>query len=151
MRMAEDRKKASKGRKKGKESEARIEVKDVARDKTREATETGMPERDASGRFLPRNPAQSAKKQPAKTKDSQSTNGGNGKDGSGSGSGAGLITEAGQRRLVGKLLDRADQLAGSADCKLTGGDLIRLIQLQKEFTAKTPRKLTVQWVEDKSE
>ena len=62
-----------------------------------------------------------------------------------------MNTEAGQRRLVSKLLGKADELAESNKFKLSAADLIRLIQLQKEFTAKTPHKLTVQWVEDKSE
>jgi hypothetical protein len=48
-------------------------------------------------------------------------------------------------------LGRADKLANKDGFKLSAGDLIRLIQLQKEMTPKSPHKVTVQWVEDERE
>ncbi|MGD0578020.1 MAG: hypothetical protein ABSC08_03740 [Bryobacteraceae bacterium] len=105
-------------------------------------------ERDASGRFA-RSQAEPAAAQPRKTAtDSDSKNQGNG---NGRGTGVNLMTEAGQKKLVNKLLSKADQLAGTDGFKLSAADLIRLIQLQKELTAKPPQKVTVQWVEDEGE
>ncbi len=60
------------------------------------------------------------------------------------------MTEAAQRELVNKMLGRGSEMAGSRDFKMSAADLIRLIQFQKEMTAK-PHKVTVQWVEDERE
>ena len=149
MTVVEAKKTARKEEERGKESEAEVDVKDVAQSKKCGSTGTDVPKRDARGRFLKRNETQGTKRNGANG--SRPKNGSTEQDGHGARTKAGPITEAGQRRLVSKLLGKADELAQSNKFKLSAGDLIRLIQLQKEFTAKTPRQLTVQWVEDKSE
>ena len=106
---------------------------------------TAMPERQANGRFLPRPGAEGSRKR------TRTNNDEDGAGGSGHSSVASLMTETGQKRLVCRLLGRAGKLADKDGFKLSAGDLIRLIQLQKEMTPKSPHKVTVQWVEDERE
>jgi|GEM_PF-2356681 len=61
------------------------------------------------------------------------------------------LTEAGKKRLVNKLLGLADSQVSQGTFKLTPADLIRLMQLHREMNPQRDRKVTVQWVEDKSE
>ena len=102
---------------------------------------TGEVERDAAGRFVPgrTEPEADEAMEPETGNDTRNK-----------GDGPATMTEADQRKLVNRLLGRANEMAGSKDFKLSAADLIRLIQFQKEMTAK-PRKVTVQWVEDEKE
>jgi hypothetical protein len=132
-------------KKKQETGKAKDEVTEVVEEAEADNAGMGKPGRDSKGRYLPGCKGAGAR---------GTANGNEGKsDGSGSepGSGASLMTEAGQKRLVCKLLGKADTLAANNEFKLSAADLIRLIQLQKEMTPKQPRKVTVQWVEDKSE
>ncbi len=61
------------------------------------------------------------------------------------------LTEAGKKRLVNKLLGLADSQATQGAFKITPADLIRLMQLHKEMNPQKGRKVTVQWIEDKTE
>lgn len=60
-------------------------------------------------------------------------------------------TEAGKKRLVNRLLGLAEAQATEGSFKITPADLIRLMQLHKELNPQKDRKVTVQWVEDRSE
>ena len=53
--------------------------------------------------------------------------------------------------VVKKLLGRVVQTLGHAEVKATVGDYIRLVQLQKEFDAESPREIQVSWVESNNE
>lgn len=121
------------------------EVTKVAEEAKPSVTATPERQRQANGRFLPGPGAEGSRKR------TRTKNDGDGADGSGHSGGASLMTETGQKRLVCRLLGRADKLANKDGFKLSAGDLIRLIQLQKEMTPKSPQKVTVQWVEDERE
>jgi len=99
--------------------------------------------RDAGGRFVSRHGEAGG----AKAAGGQAKGRGHGGDGSGDDARDNLRTEAGQRKLVDKLLGKAN----AQTFKLSAGDLIRLIQLQKELMVNAPRTVTVQWVEDERE
>jgi len=113
----------------------------VAEEEKTGGSETGEVERDAAGRVVPGQTEPEADE----AKESEVGN-----DTKNKGGGPATMTEAAQRQLVNRLLGRANEMAGSKDFKLSAADLIRLIQFQKEMTAK-PRKVTVQWVEDEKE
>ena len=49
--------------------------------------------------------------------------------------------------LVNKLLDAAERKVTADDVKASIGDVIRLLQLQKELEQEEPREITVQWIE----
>ena len=151
MKVAEERKAAKVERKGGKEIEAGAEGAVIAESKKVEVAGMGKRARDASGRYLPRNPKLGASEQQPKAEETEPKNESNGPNGNNTERRAVMTTEAGQRRLVSKLLGKADQLAESNEFKLSAGDLIRLIQLQKDLTPKTPHKVTVQWVGDENE
>jgi hypothetical protein len=121
------------------------EVTKVVEEAKPSGTATPERQRQANGRFLPRPGAEGARKR------TRTKNDGDGAGGSGHGGGASLMTETGQKRLVCRLLGRADKMANKDGFKLSAGDLIRLIQLQKEMTPRSPHKVTVQWVEDERE
>ncbi len=60
-------------------------------------------------------------------------------------------TEAGKKRLVNMLLGLAETQATEGGFKITPADLIRLMQLHKELNPQRDRKVTVQWIEDRTE
>jgi hypothetical protein len=62
-----------------------------------------------------------------------------------------MLTEAGKKRLVDKLLGLADTQATQGGYKITPADLIRLLQLHREMNPQKDRKVTVQWIEDEPE
>jgi len=49
--------------------------------------------------------------------------------------------------FVNKLLDVAEKKVTAEDMKASIGDVIRLLQLQKELEQEEPREITVQWIE----
>ncbi len=49
--------------------------------------------------------------------------------------------------LVKKLLDAAEKKVTADDVKASIGDVIRLLQLQKELEHEEPREIKVQWIE----
>jgi len=49
--------------------------------------------------------------------------------------------------LVRKLLDAAEKKVTAEDVKASIGDVIRLLQLQKELEEEEPREIKVQWIE----
>jgi hypothetical protein len=103
-----------------------------------EGAETKAAGRDAGGRFASRY-GHAGKAKAAGTRAKTGASGDGARDN--------LSTEAGQKRLVNKLLGKAN----TQTFKLSAGDLIRLIQLQKELMENAPHKVTVQWVEDERE
>ena len=48
--------------------------------------------------------------------------------------------------LVTKLLDAAEKKVEADEVKASIGDVIRLLQLQKELEQEEPREITVQWI-----
>ncbi len=129
-------KQASKETKKPVSAKAGAGLASGAEGEKAKGAETGKAGRDAGGRFVSRH----AEADRAKGR-------GHGGDGSGDDARDNLRTEAGQRKLVDKLLGKAN----AQTFKLSAGDLIRLIQLQKELMVNAPRNVTVQWVEDERE
>lgn len=127
---------------------APVEVTQIVEEAKPSGAGTGELRRGANGRYLPRATAPGAEESQTGATSSTTKNHGDGAGGNGHGGGPSLMTEAGQKKLVCKLLDQADKLADKDSFKLSAADLIRLIQLQKEMTAKQPHKVTVQWVED---
>ena len=51
--------------------------------------------------------------------------------------------------LVRKLLDAAERKVTADDVKASIGDVIRLLQLQKELEYEEPREIKIQWIERK--
>ena len=151
MKVAEEGKAAEIESKGGKEIEAGTEEVVVAESNNGEPAGPGKRARDAGGRYLPGKPKPGASEQQTKAEETEPKNGSSGQDGDDTERSSELTTEARQRRLVSKLLGKANKLAESKEFKLSAGDLIRLIQLQKDLTPKTPHKVTVQWVGDESE
>jgi hypothetical protein len=49
--------------------------------------------------------------------------------------------------LVKKLLDAAEKKVTAEDVRASIGDVIRLLQLQKEMEQDEPREIKVQWIE----
>lgn len=148
VKRSSGKKGASKKAKSQSSRKAKDGVTKVAEGAKASGAGSGEAERDASGRFA-RSQAEPVAAKPRKTAtDSDPKNQGNG---NGRGTGVNLMTEAGQKKLVNKLLSKADALAEKEAFKLNAADLIRLIQLQKDLTAKPPHKVTVQWVEDEGE
>ena len=49
--------------------------------------------------------------------------------------------------LVKKLLDAAEKKVTAEDVKASIGDVIRLLQLQKELEEEEPREITIQWID----
>ena len=55
-------------------------------------------------------------------------------------------TEESQVRLVKKLLKQVERKLSENDVKVTLGDYIRLVQLEKELEEDEPREIKVTWV-----
>ena len=49
--------------------------------------------------------------------------------------------------MVGSLLKKMEKKLGGEDAKVTLGDYIRLVQLQKELEEEEPKEIKVTWVE----
>jgi hypothetical protein len=60
------------------------------------------------------------------------------------------LSEAGKRRLVNVLLAQAELAAKTGEFKVTTGDLIRLLQMQRELEPARRKQVTVRWVEDEA-
>jgi len=54
---------------------------------------------------------------------------------------------ANRAELLDKAIQRIEEKLGSADVKATFGDLIKLLQLQKEMQVEQPREITVTWID----
>jgi len=54
---------------------------------------------------------------------------------------------ANRAELLDKAIQRIEEKLGSADVKATFGDLIKLLQLQKEMQVDQPREIKVTWID----
>jgi len=54
---------------------------------------------------------------------------------------------ANRAELLDKAIQRIEEKLGSADVKATFGDLIKLLQLQKEMQVEQPREIKVTWID----
>lgn len=53
--------------------------------------------------------------------------------------------------LIDELIEKLEKKLKAEDTKGTMGDLIRLLQMQKELGEESPREVEVRWVEPKEE
>jgi hypothetical protein len=53
--------------------------------------------------------------------------------------------------LVGKVIENLEQKLEANELKPSVGDLIRLLQLERELEAEQPREIKVSWVEPREE
>lgn len=51
-----------------------------------------------------------------------------------------------QARVVKKIRERVEQKLSESDAKVTLGDYIRLVQLEKELEDEEPKEIKVTWV-----
>ncbi len=59
---------------------------------------------------------------------------------------AAVVKKRSKSALVNKLLDAAEKKMESDEVKASIGDVIRLLQLQRELEEEEPREITVQWI-----
>lgn len=61
-----------------------------------------------------------------------------------------VLSEAARRRLIRTLIRQAADKLEQESGKTTMGDLIRLLNLEKELGRERPTKITVQWIDPRT-
>ena len=61
-----------------------------------------------------------------------------------------VLSEAAKRRLIRTLIKQAADKLEQESGKTTMGDLIRLLNLEKELGRERPTKITVQWIDPRT-
>lgn len=61
-----------------------------------------------------------------------------------------VLSEAARRRLIRTLIKQAADRLEQESGKTTMGDLIRLLNLEKELGRERPTKITVQWIDPRT-